>query len=198
MISNGFYTGQIIATLTYSPILESSQGSEYCQSNIDLFLGTYDDIKTRDTSKPSILNPVGRVNPKNIFKYELYSKKKMKTGIGTFSHQERLLIEYADKYYPVKKYAVDLSEMTDTNKRNYATANKKWYLKLSGLYRNFSEQQALHSKQLSQDFCLIITIKDPTETLRVYDETMKKLDAYHFWHSSINLHSQVKINTNFT
>jgi len=193
LINDGFYTGQITATLAYSPILEPTQGSEYCQSNIDVLLGTYDDTKERDTSKPTILNPVGRVNPKNIFKYVLYSKKKMKTDIGTFSQQERLLIEYADKYYPVKKYAVDLSEMTDANKRNFITANKKWYLKLSGLYRNFSEQQALHSTQLSQDFCLLITIKDPTETQNVYNETIQKLEANNFWHNSINLHSQVKV-----
>ena len=193
LIKNGFYTGQIIATLVYSPILEPSQGSEYCQSNIDVLLGTYDNIKERDTSIPNILNPIGRDNPKNIFKYELYSKKKIKTGTGAFSQRERLLIEYADKYYPVKKYAVDLSEMTDTNKQKYVTANKKWYLKLSGLYRSFSEQQAVHSGKPSQDFCLLITIKDPTKSLNVYDETIQKLDAYQFWHSSINLYSQVKL-----
>jgi hypothetical protein len=193
LINNGFYNGQIIVTLAYSPILEQSQGSEYCQSNIEVYFGTYDHLKERDTKRPTILNPVGRENPKNIFKYELYSKEKMKTGIGAFSQQERLLIQYADKYYPVKKYAVDLSEMTDTNKRKYVTANKKWNLKLSGLYRSFSEQQAVHSRQLSQDFCLLITIKDPTETLNVYDETIQKLEAYNFWHSSINLYSQVNI-----
>jgi hypothetical protein len=193
LIKNGFYTGQLIATLVYSPILEPSQGSEYCQSNIDVLLGTYDNIKERDTKIPNILNPIGRDNPKNIFKYELYSKKKIKTGIGTFSQRERLLIEYADKYYPVKKYAVDLSEMTDTNKEKYVTADKKWNLKISGLYRSFSEQKATHSGDLSQDFCLLITIKDPTRTLNIYNETIQRLDLYNFLHSSINLHSQVKI-----
>jgi len=83
--------------------------------------------------------------------------------------------------------------MTDTNKQKYVTANKKWYLKLSGLYRSFSEQQAVHSGKPSQDFCLLITIKDPAESLNVYDETIQKLDAYQFWHSSINLYSQVKL-----
>jgi hypothetical protein len=193
LIKDGFYTGQIIATLIYSPILEPSQGSEYCQSNIDILLGTYDNKKERDTSRPSILNPVGRENPQNIFRYVLYSKKKISTGTGTFSQRERLLIQYADKYYPVKKYAVDLSEMTDTNKEKYVTANKKWNLKISGLYRGFSEQQVAHTGELSQDFCLLITIRDPTRTLSVYDETIQRLDLYNFWHSSINLHSQVKI-----
>jgi hypothetical protein len=193
LISNGFYTGQITATLVYSPILEPSQGSEYCQSNINVLLGTYDKTKERDIKKQTILNPVGRENPKNIFKYELYSKKKIKTDLGSFSQQERLLIKYADKYYPVKKYAVDLSEMTDTNKQKYVTGDKKWYLMLDGLYRSFSEQQAVHSSRLSQDFCLLITIKDPTGNLNVYDETIQRLDANNFWHSSVNLYNQIKI-----
>jgi len=193
LISNGFYTGQIVATLVYAPILEPSQGSEYCQSNIDVFLGTYDNIKERDTSKPTILNPVGRENPGNVFRYALYSRKKIITGNGIFSQQERLLIKYADKYYPIKKYAVDLSEMSDSNKQKYITANKKWNLKLTGLYRSFSEQQAINTEVLSQDFCLLITIKDPSGTLNVYDETIQKLDLNNFWHSSINLHSQIKV-----
>jgi hypothetical protein len=102
-------------------------------------------------------------------------------------------IKYADKYYPIKKYAVDLSEMTDSNKQKYVTANKKWNLQLTGLYRHFSEQKAIHTEVLSQDFCLLITIKDPSGTLNVYDETIQKLDAYNFWHNSINLYSQIKV-----
>jgi hypothetical protein len=192
LINGGFFTGQIIATLVYSPILEPSQGSEYCQSNIDVLLGTYDAEKLRDTTKRNIINPVGRVNPQNIFKYSLYSKTKIKNGTGTFSQRERLLIEYADKYYPVKKYAVDLSEMTDANRR-YITANKKWYLMLKGLYRSFSEQKAAHLGKLQQDFCLLVTIKDPAGTLHVYDETIQKLETFNFWHNSISLSSRISV-----
>ncbi|MDR0506387.1 MAG: S8 family peptidase [Dysgonamonadaceae bacterium] len=189
LVKDGFFTGQIIATLVYSPILEPSQGSEYCQSNINVLLGTYDDKKTRDTTKRNILNPVGKVNPKNVFRYDLYSKTKIKNGTGIFSRRERLLIEYADKYYPVKKYAVDLSEMTNANKLHYITAEKRWYLKLEGLYRSFSEQKAEHLRKLQQEFCLLIIIKDPTGAFNVYDETIQKLDTFNFWHSSISLSS---------
>jgi hypothetical protein len=192
LIKEGFFTGQIIATLVYAPILEPSQGSEYCQSNIDVLLGTYDAEKLRDTTKRNIINPVGRENPKNIFKYSLYSKTKIKNGTGTFSQRERLLIEYADKYYPVKKYAVDLSELTNVN-RQYISANKKWYLMLKGLYRSFSEQKAAHLGKLQQEFCLLITIKDPSGTLNVYDETIQKLEAFNFWHNSISLSSRVSV-----
>jgi hypothetical protein len=193
LVKDGFYTGQIIATLVYSPVLEPSQGSEYCQSNIDVLLGTYDNKKNRDTNKRNILYPVGRDNPKNIFRYELYSKRKIRSDAGTFSQRERLLIEYAGKYYPVKKYAVDLSEMTDRNSEKYITANKMWYLRLEGLYRNFSEQQAAHLSRLRQEFCLIVTIRDVTRTLNVYDEAVQKLDVFNFWHNAINLSSHINL-----
>jgi len=192
LIKDGFFTGQIIATLVYSPILEPSQGSEYCQSNINVSLGTYDEKKKRDTTKKNILNPVGRKTSKNIFRPELYSKRKIKDSTGTFSQRERILIEFADKYYPVKKYTVDLSEMTEANKQ-YIKANMNWYLKLEGLYRSFSEQKAVHIGKPHQEFCLLITIKDPSGTLNVYNETIQKLDALQFWHSNINLSSQISV-----
>jgi hypothetical protein len=39
-------------------------------------VGTYDDKKTRDTTKRNILNPVGKINPQDIFRYDLYRKPK--------------------------------------------------------------------------------------------------------------------------
>jgi hypothetical protein len=194
LIQGDYYTGQIIATLVYSPLLNTTQGSEYCQSNIDISLGTYDEKKDRDTTRQTILNAVGRENSNNIFRYELYSKKNIKTAKGSFSQRERLLIQYADKYYPVKKYAVDLSELTEANKRKCVSAHKHWYLKVNGIYRSFTEQQAvINSIKPSQEFCLIITIKDPSGRLNIYDETIHNLDANNFWHSQIALTSQITV-----
>jgi hypothetical protein len=192
LIKDGFYTGQIISTLVYSPILNSTQGSEYCQSNINVYLGTYDSKTARDTSRRTVLNPIGRANPQNLLRSELYSRKPTESATGSFALRERLLIQYADKYYPVKKYAVDLSELTTSNKRKYVTDKKLWFLKLEGLYRNFTEEQAIvHSERPSQEFCLIITIRDPSSSLNLYDETIHSLDINNFWHSQIALSGQI-------
>jgi hypothetical protein len=194
LIKDGFYTGQIISTLVYSPILNSTQGSEYCQSNINVYFGTYDSKTTRDISRRTVLNPIGRANPKNILLPELYSKRVTGSATGSFALQERLLIQYTDKYYPVKKYAVDLSELTVSNKRKYVTDKKFWFLKLEGLYRNFTEEQAMvHSERPSQEFCLIMTIRDPSSSLNIYDETIHSLDINNFWHSQIALSSQIAV-----
>lgn len=194
LIRNGYYTGQIIATLVYNPILDPSQGIEYCQSNIELKLGTFDKKEARDTSRHNILNPIGREGTQNLLLCNLYSKRFMRDNQGDFALKERLLIQYGDKYYPVKKYAVDLSELTDSNKQNYATEDKLWYLFLSGLYREHTEQKFKLNRSIpSQDFCLILTIRDPLGEANVYDEITQGLDANNFWHSNIKIASDVSI-----
>lgn len=194
LIDGEYFTGQIVATLAYNPILDPTQRAEYCQSNIDVKMGTYDDKKSRDTTKKNILNPIGRDDSKNILLESCYSKTKMKNNNNEFSMRERLLIKYTDKYYPVKKYAVDLGEMTDGNQSKYLSKDRRWYLYLNGLYRDHIETKAqLQGTIPSQEFCLIITIKDPTETKLVYNETNQKLNEFNFWHSNIRLQTEVKV-----
>ena len=107
---------------------------------------------------------------------------------------ERLLIQYGDKYYPVKKYAVDLSEVTDKNREKYLTSDKKWFLYLDGTYRNYSELKSqAQNFELSQEFCLIITLRDPEGNLNVYDGVTQKLNEYNFWHSNIKVNTNVVV-----
>lgn len=190
-----YYTGQIVATLVYNPILDANQASEYCQSNIDLFFGSYDKKIPRNTEKPTILNPIGKDNNKNVLINTLYSQKAIKNPETEFAKTERMLISYGDKYYPVKKYAVDLSEMTPANKEKWLHGDKKWFLKLTGNYRhNIEKEYELNCKELSQEFCLIITIKDPKKTVNVYDDVTQLLEYNNFWHNNIKLSQNVNIN----
>lgn len=194
LIRDGYYTGQIIATLVYDPILDPSQGIEYCQSNLDVKFGSYDTKVERDVSKRHILNPVGRKGAQNLLLGNVFSKTKMKNKSGDFALRERLQIQYGDKYYPVKKYAIDLSELTEQKKIDYLSSDRKWFLFLQGVYRDHIERMSqLESFQLSQEFCLILTIRDPLHKERVYDEVTQKLDEYNFWHSNIKVATDVNI-----
>ena len=194
---NNFYEGQVVVTLVYDPILEPSQGSEYCQSNINVYFGSYDNKTPRDITKNNILNPIGRENPKNVLLPSNYSKTAIKSSTERFALTERMLIEYGDKFYPVKKYAVDLSEMTQGNKEKYLKGDKQWFLKIEGLYRDFIEKKALvESFELSQEFCVVITIKDPLKHCKVYDEVTRLLDVNNFWHSNIKLRQDIDIRIN--
>lgn len=194
LIRNGYYTGQIIATLVYDPILDPTQGVEYCQSNVDIKFGSYDAKKQRDISKRNILNPVGRAGAQNIFRENLYSKRLMRDSQSDFALRERLLIQYADKYYPVKKYAVDLSELSEVNRQHFTTPDKQWFLFLQGLFREHTEQLAELERRIpSQDVCLIITIRDPQRKANVYDEVTQGLDTFNFWHSNIKITNDISV-----
>lgn len=196
LVKDGYYSGQIIATLVYDSVLEPSQGFEYCQSNMNLKFGSYDEKTERDTTRRTILNPVGKSGAQNVLLESFYSKRKQASNNqNEFAKMERLLIQYGDKYYPVKKYAVDLSEVTDKNKEKYLTADKSWFLYLDGTYRNYSELKSqAQNFELSQEFCLIITLRDPDGNVNVYDGVTQKLNEFNFWHSNIKVDTNVVVN----
>lgn len=196
LIKGGYYQGQVIATLVYDSVLESSQGFEYCQSNMNIKFGSYDKKNDRDTTRRTILNPVGKAGAQNVLLESFYSKRKQASNNqNEFAKMERLLIQYGDKYYPVKKYAVDLSEVTDGNRERYLTADKNWFLYLDGTYRNYSELKSqAQNYELSQEFCLIITLRDPKGNANVYDGVTKKLNEFNFWHTNIKVDTNVVVN----
>lgn len=194
LINDGFYTGQITVTLVTDPLLDASQGSEYCQSEIDVKLGTYSNKVQRDTTKRHILNEIGREESQNILLGSLYSRRVIKSNNNDFANKERMLIQYRDKYHPTKKYAVDLSEMTEANKNRFLSANKQWFLNIEGMYRSFIEDKAKReSFDLNQEFCLIITIKDPNKQVNVYDKVTQKLNEFNFLHNNIKLATDIDI-----
>ena len=93
-----------------------------------------------------------------------------------------------------EKYAVDLADMTPSNKQRYLAGNRKWYLKIEGLYRDFIEQDAAaHSYQLSQEYCLLLTIKDPNGNAPVYDQVVQQLENRNFVHHDIHLRNVISI-----
>lgn len=104
------------------------------------------------------------------------------------------LVKYGKKFHPVKKYAVDLSEMTASNKKRYLSGDRKWYLKIEGLYRDFIEQDAsTRNYQLSQEYCLFLTIRDPNGKAPVYDEIAQQLEYKNFVHHNIQLRNVVEV-----
>jgi hypothetical protein len=194
LINSGFYYGDLKVTMVSSPILREKQGSEYCQSNLDIHFGTYDRVKDRDITKSNILNEFGPDGNKNLLPDGSY-KKQFKKDLDSDFARERTLINYGKKYQPIKKYSVNLEEMTDSNKVNYLQAPKKWYLKVNGLYRDFAEMMALiDGEELSQEFCIVVTIRDNKKRFPIYNEVSQLLNNRNFTHSNIKLRQEVKVN----
>ena len=82
----------------------------------------------------------------------------------------------------------------EKKKIEYLSPDKKWFLFLQGVYRDHIERMAqMESFALTQEFCLILTIRDPNQKEHVYDEVTQKLDEYNFWHSNIRVATDVNI-----
>ncbi len=193
LINEDYYYGDIKLTLVASPVLREKQGSEYCQSNLEIKFGTYDREKERDIEKPTILNEIGPDGNENLLKDGSYKAQYRREFTSQFA-RERMLINYGRKYHPIKKYAVNLEELTNSNKENYLKTPKKWYLKVSGFYRDFAETSAMaDGEQLSQEFCVIMTIRDNKKQIPVYNEVSQLLSSRNFNHSNIKLRSEIRI-----
>ncbi|MEG6520857.1 S8 family peptidase [Desulfotomaculum sp. 1211_IL3151] len=192
-----YYYGQILLTVVSNPILESGQGPEYCQSNIDVKFGTYDSKTRRDMTKKTIRNPIGRDGGQNLLNSSNYSKKKPAEIAERFALTEKMLVQYGDKYYPNKKYGIDLSELTPSNKDKYSKSPKNWFLKVTGLYRDYIEKKAIIERDdLSQEFCIVLTIRDPFGEKPVYNEVSALLESNNFIHRNIKLKQTIDVLVN--
>lgn len=191
---NGYFTGQITVTLVNNTIVDDKQAGEYCQSNIDVAFGTYETERERDTSKPIIKNPMGVGGAENVLKDSLYAARAKGAYPLNGFERECTLVKYGKKFHPVKKYAFDLNDMTPANRDKCMHSSRKWYLKIEGLYRDFIEKDALKKGyQLSQDYCMILTIKDPTGKAPVYNEVAQQLTYRNFIHHDIHVKSNVHV-----
>jgi len=189
MVEDGFYYGEVIITLVSSPDLDRTQGEEYCQSNIDVFFGTYNEKVDRDGK--TVRNPIGRdTGTKNLLAPSLYSKKSIKENVSF--RGERILKSYYQKYQPIKKWAINLSEISDANKHRYLEYPKLWYVKIEGLFRDHIEKT---KGEVNTDFCLIITIRDPKEQHQVYKTVSQELDQNNFIQQDIKVKTQIQIRT---
>ncbi|MBM7840862.1 hypothetical protein JOC54_004155 [Alkalihalobacillus xiaoxiensis] len=192
LVENNYYRGQIRVTLIYNNYLCKEMGPEYCQSDMVLRMGTYDRLENRDTTKPTILNPIGRKDSQNMLNKKIYGKKKIK--LNTDFSKERNLIEFGDKYYPVKKFSANLEEAKDSIQRKHLTSDKKWFLYLEGQYRDYIYKEFNQDdSKLSMDYAIAVTIMDPSKTKDIYNETIRELNYHNFEYDTIDVNNYVDI-----
>jgi hypothetical protein len=190
---DGMYHGQIILTMVSKPILKASEGPEYCQSDIKVAFGTMDAIKERDTSKKTIRNPYGAENSANLMRDDFYSKKVFDVLETESFGRERTLLNLGSKFHPIKKYAIDLDELTKGNKAKFLGANRKWYMKVETLFRDAVEREARDKGEvLEQDFCILVTLRDPSGKAPVYNEVTQQLQEKNFVYSNVQLKNEIR------
>lgn len=99
-----------------------------------------------------------------------------------------------DDYLPVKKYHVNLSQMTPTQKAKCLSADRKWGMSIKAKYRDatISDRDAgIHVDNVRA--VVILTIRDSQRRGIVYDRCMEKLDTHNFVHNAISVRQHVKV-----
>ena len=193
--NEGYYYGDIILTIVEKPILKSSEGSEYCQSDVDVKLETYRENEyyiLGAAGTPTTYRNANRLGKPvtNVLSKELYSRK----SFTTEDMKERNLIRSGMKYQPIKKYHVDLSKMTSSRKEKALKGDRHWALKIITLYRDSVDADLAIDGNIDEvDVALIITIRDPKHHHTVYDECIKQLDERNFEHNNIMINQQINI-----
>lgn len=195
LVEDGYFYGQVKITLVSSPKINSYHGAEYVQSDVDASFGTYEKKVEIIDSKVK-RNPIDMENKQNLLVPSLYSTRKQKSATTAFK-SERFLHSYSsghtELFMPVKKWCIDLEELREAPKKASLYEDRLWFLQLEASYRNDYDSRIKDSKDISQEFVMIITIKDPKKKGTVYDEVTNLLTHYNFIHENIKVDERVVV-----
>ncbi len=191
-----FY-GDITVTMVSNPLLNPNEASEYCQTDINVLLQTFDHtdryVLGDENTPKTYRNELRLKDTQNVLAKDKYSKKLAKDFDCPFT-KERTLIEEYQKFQPTKKYHINLDEMTPTNRRKYLQSSRRWAIKLQSLYRDSAELDMNNDgTPLVTEIALIVTIKDPKKKGRVYNEGVEMLNNYNYEYNTLMLHQNVSI-----
>lgn len=191
--TDGFYHGEVKVTLVANPILKTSEGPEYCQSNLNILFGTMSNVKDRDITQRNILNPYGPEDATNVLNTGHYSTRVINKPVNDEFARERLLIQYGKKYHPIKKYAVNLDDLKPAVKKESLKADYQWFLRIEGNFREAVERRARRTEErLEQEFCVLITISDPNGKAPVYTEITQQLVSKGFNYQDVELKNEIR------
>ncbi len=190
---NGYYEGEITVTVVTEPIFKSGEGSEYCQSDVEVLLQTYDRITYVVLGaagvSPTYRNSFRLTGPENVLGKSRYSKRSFRTtdaSLRTFICSE--------DYHPVKKYHINLSQMTPSEKEKCLKKGRHWGMSIKATYRDATLADKESGKNVGDvKAVVILTIRDPHRRGITYDHCMSQLVARNFIHNDITVRQNVNI-----
>lgn len=179
LIDNGYYTGEIKLTASIDPVLDPTQGLEYCQTNLEVKFGVYSEkiINENERSKNVI-------KPKDIKNILLNTFAKSKVNKKT---EENLKVR--GKYVPTKKYVLDIEKFTPA-KRNELSSDKKWFIRLEPEYQLALDEKLKKLKKekdkFELDYCVILTIKSKNKNIN--KNMLEELELREYQPQDIDIH----------
>ena len=71
--------------------------------------------------------------------------------------------------------------------------DRLWFLQLKASYRNNYELRVKDSRDISQEFVAIITIRDTRKKGKVYNEVTQLLNQYNFLHENVKVDERIVV-----
>src|SRR5699024_3637591 len=94
--------------------------------------------------------------------------------------------------------------------KEYLDSSRNWYIYLKGEYRDYLLEEDIRNhnfyiegllaeyEELGIDYCLLITIYDPEETVDVYGAVLNELDAQVFSYEELTIEDEIVIESDTT
>lgn len=179
---NNFFRGIVKITCCIDPLTLPNEGKEYCQTDLSFKFGTYNG-KIKSEAGQAIIN-----NNQNLLAKSLYTESKKRRKKSSMFEKE-LLKE--NKYHPIKQDIIDLEMMKDSNRNNYLSMDREWYLEMKLQFRDALLKQK--KRGLKVDYCIVISIEDPLKGGQVYHEVINELNQKNFISQDINVENIINV-----
>ena len=190
---NGHFEGEITVTVVTEPIFKSGEGNEYCQSDVQILLQTYDKITyvvLGATGVPSTYrNSFRLAEPENVLVKSRYSKPSFRSMDASL----RTII-CSEDYHPIKKYHINLSQMIPSEKEKCLRKGRHWGMSIKATYRDSTRADKEDGQNVEDvKAVVILTIHDPQRRGITYDRCMAQLSARNFTHNDIAVRQNLNI-----
>ena len=190
---NGHFEGEITVTVVTEPVFKSGEGSEYCQSDVQILLQTYDKITyvvLGAAGVPSTYrNSFRLTESENVLVKSRYSKPSFRSMDASL----RTII-CSEDYHPIKKYHINLSQMIPSEKEKCLRTGRHWGMSIKATYRDATRADKEAGQNVGDvKAVVILTIRDPQRRGITYDRCMAQLSARNFTHNDITVRQNLNI-----
>lgn len=190
---NGYYQGEITVTVVTEPVFRTGERGEYCQSDVEVLLQTYENtayyVLGAAGTPRTYRNSDRLMGAENVLTKGRYSSRSNDSLVA----EERTIL-WGEAYQPVKKYHVNLQQMTPTQKEKCLKAGRRWGLSIKSTYRDATLADK-ETGAVKEDVkaVVILTIRDLKHRGVVYDSCMAKLNERNFAHNDVAVRQRVDV-----
>lgn len=190
---DGYYEGEVTVTVVTDPILRGGERGEYCQSDVEILLQTYDGTDYVVLGAAGVSSRYRNSNrllkPENVLTKGRYGKRSFSTAVFA----ERTIL-YGEDYQPVKKYHVNLDQMKQSQKEGCLKNGRRWGISIKTTCRDATRadrDSGINAGNVKA--VIILTIRDPKKRGVVYDKCMAQLVARNFAHNDIVVSQHIEV-----